>query len=453
MLFRRLAGRWVPLGQSWGPQGRAAPHTPAYSTPATAFASDITSLQAALNAASAGGVIEVSSNLVGSPILTGGNASWATNVLIRPPIGSRLSTDSFNIKARCVTVAGFDVSSGGLVRNTAEDGSGFRSGFWRCVGTGPSVSWFLTGVTDGFLCEVVSAKRSFNEDEDRVDAYSLATGFDLVRAVIDGCYFAGQFRGVTNPALATFAQVAPFTVGQTIGSYTATGSSTVTCVMSAVPNIAAGATITVDIRKNGTIVSTQTIPKLSNTNFINDYLQDPTLSIGLVASDVLSATVQAISGTVPSLTMSFGIPSIGHVDTLQFAHGTGGLNDSFTVRNSVIQGSSNSALQNETNNVGDCVLANNWWGTDANSSINIAKTVTASTRYHLYRNYFIKDPLLNSSSLGLCLSNRLTGFGWIDAPIVVDPSNIVDSNMAKILPGVPDLTVVWPECPFTGDPT
>lgn len=105
-----------------GPDGKHWPSaTPAYTTPATTTISNLSQLQSALNAASSGDVIEVLPHTYSSNVtLTGGNKSWAKNVLIRPPIGKRQSVivnGNFDIAAAHVTVAGF--RNNGMIKFSA----------------------------------------------------------------------------------------------------------------------------------------------------------------------------------------------------------------------------------------------------------------------------------------------------------------------------------------------
>lgn len=205
-----------------GPSGLwTPPLTPAYSTPATYFASSFAELQTTLGQCSGGEVIEITAALRGSSVeinkVTGSNpsANWTQNVLVRPPIGQRVGCDPFELHCQHVTMAGFNFDTPGARQITriatvnepvSMTSSGSFSGFWRCVdtydvsNTTNSVKWGISAGFQAFVIECAAPYYHPTIKADRFDIYGgtrggFATG--VIEPIIKGCFFSGCKKDVT----------------------------------------------------------------------------------------------------------------------------------------------------------------------------------------------------------------------------------------------------------------
>lgn len=158
--------------------------TPAYATAATRTASSASALQTQLSAATSGDVIEYTGPALGSVTLTGGSTGWATNVLIRPPLGSRVTCTALALQAAHVTVAGFDFTTSSSITTGAT-----RSALWRC--TSATGTWGIYYVDNAALVECVGYQFRPDVTGDRCQFFSSAAS-PIAAPLMDGCYLAAQ---------------------------------------------------------------------------------------------------------------------------------------------------------------------------------------------------------------------------------------------------------------------
>lgn len=178
------SGTPTPSAATRGPIGRECPHTPSYRTPATHHATAAT-LQSVLNS------IKVSDSThpvviqtTGLPAkLTGGNASWGRNVLIRPPLTSFLpAVAGIDTYAAAVTIGGFHFTSTIRTRDHA-----YRQWYMRST-LAPAVTVLPTNADQAGLCEVVFATRGMEGDTVQIKGYKgdFPVGYHMLGVWLEG---------------------------------------------------------------------------------------------------------------------------------------------------------------------------------------------------------------------------------------------------------------------------
>lgn len=185
----------------------APPGTPAYTTPATTTTT-VAGLQAAIDAAAAGDVIEVSAEpstanitLTGGPAFTTASTSSVTNpnantkVLIRPPLSIDEGTwyGDFRLTGTNLVVAGFGAGAKKIGTSGQDNSSGGAPGsgcwFWRC---GASDLFFAIYDCDDAGLHNCWATSTAAAEVDRVQVSANSTL--TVRPRIVDCWFAGRDR-------------------------------------------------------------------------------------------------------------------------------------------------------------------------------------------------------------------------------------------------------------------
>ncbi|CAF0916806.1 unnamed protein product [Didymodactylos carnosus] len=205
-----------------GPTGKHWPsHTPVMSTPATHSASSLAEVQTIINnlpatLPSSGIVIELTKSLPDTDFVINypnkkknkpltadqdPTKGWVRNVLIRPPIGKRLTVQRFKIQCPRVTIAGFDViDSLQVVVDKKETWEGKRSGYARMWALLPKTYFGLLMADESFFVECVSVFTLYNGTADRVNVkgcYNCDKG--IKGAYIDGSWFGRSYRPVGGP--------------------------------------------------------------------------------------------------------------------------------------------------------------------------------------------------------------------------------------------------------------
>lgn len=191
-----------------GPTGQWPTHTPAYTTAATVTTNGTAAdLQAKINAASSGAVIEHPGSIA-SVTLTGGSTGWAQNVLIRPPVGQRADyAMTGNVEAHHLTVAGYRITGGNVrVRNCTRGGLAWME-------TDSAGQLFVdangTATTDVFIYELAFiGTTSWTSTGDLMQYRGL--GATLTRPLFVGFHVLGPTKttgsGAHNDTIQTFSQ-------------------------------------------------------------------------------------------------------------------------------------------------------------------------------------------------------------------------------------------------------
>lgn len=187
-----------------GPDGTHWPaDTPAYTTPARVKISRLDELDRALATANSGDVIEVEPHTYAltsdTTIASGGDALWAQNVLVRPPIGQRQSVvieddgagHSAFFNTNRVTYAGF-LFNAFQIRTVGPERLHLARYVW-----GPETYAVYWGGTDCGWYEVVAPEYGVGSDRAQLKTEGVS---DLLRHHIKGCYLAGQFREIGSDA-------------------------------------------------------------------------------------------------------------------------------------------------------------------------------------------------------------------------------------------------------------
>lgn len=476
-----------------GPDGtRKPPRTPDYATPATVQVATFAALQSALHAASAGHVIEVTADLLGtnqilSPVTftaTPPSRDWQTNVLVRPPLGERRTLGDINLRAHNTTVAGFDIRDSAKITSLKNSQTlnqdleyGRNAHLWRCVGILPTTTWGIDAATEATFTECVSAKRAINVGaamNDRVRIGSL-NGQDGRGMALVGCYFAGASRGLdTAGRLIDTTVEGPHTTGRVLATHTVTAAGSVTGaffrVIAADP--ASVDQLTLSVRLNGTEQRAVTAP--GNLNLPGDFGQWESLvdgpAISVQPGDVLTVV---LTGAVPSaltstpLYVGVGQYDDNHADTVQFIRWSEDIwyPQNIQIRDSVIEGAYNAAGQliaGATGNqyAGDLLLLNSIFIQEGSHGLHLGQAPTGpqprqAGRTHMVGNRISGRVLFRDQHPVTFLNNRLSAaveFQSIDRPDL-DPSNTENDPTAAIgrtYPAIADLATIWPECPYTG---
>jgi hypothetical protein len=421
-------------------------------------------LQAALNAATAGSVIEVSGTIGTSsvqPILTGGNLSWPIKVLIRPPLGQRGTVEQLQVYANNVVMAGWDIDLNTRIGSagTSPTIEGNGSYLWRC--TTKSGSFLVTGASNSGLVECVSAVRGYNWLADKADlyAYERAMGPTLV----DGCYIASVVRlqDVTAVPLLDIQLTDPIQTGQRVASFTYSGASSyvLTHANFLIGHVDTSGQLVLSVKVNGT---EQFQLNSSDTAPYYDYAKRDMGAGGQPASvtvnngDVVAVDVVTISGLISAVSLVLSKPSPAHLDCLQWEVISGGsYTGPWTITNNVLLGSSNSAVQ--VPNVADGVLPagiayrNNWVLNEAYTVQNIEVPVTAAGVMNVMDyNVIARGEIVGVSGWSY-YGNKATSLGGSTS--FVDTSKNSIGAFPTVIPPVPDLASAWRDCPYTGDPT
>lgn len=452
------------MGQSWGPTGRLAPHTPAYGTAASHTVADLAALQTLLlgGTVNSGEVIEVTSTTLSGAAYTthglkGGDPTWAQNVLVRPPLGRRASIDRLDVQTQHVTFGGLDATIG---FTTNEDTIvPTRTGYYRCTLANPEGlgSWNLNDSSVGcFLSECVSPYTYYGTPggagTDRDGAQFSCPGPTLM----DGCYLNQRLLEVL-PSIYNLE-----TTDLTIRDINTTMSGLsapfgIQHVRVATPGSFAGGgeSVTVAFKKNGVTFLTLTSPSLTNSNNgvatsaqFSDYAFGKNPSGGPYATvsngDVLTVSITNVVGTPDELIIEVGQPSAAHLDSFQIF---GTINDT-TFTNNVIIGSENSGMQLQQLH-GLFRLSHNFIVQNENYSVNLDATSTDLIAI-IDRNICIGKFYVNQvNGQEYHIENNIfNSFGMRAGSLTLSPSNDIISTIYPIPPDLPDLTVVWPECPF-----
>lgn len=467
---------WVSTGvTSYGPTGTVIPpQTPPYATAATTTASTLSAVQTALNAAHGGEVIEYTGpTLSGVNTLTyvAGSENWTRNVLIRPPLGTRaqlgtttgpwlITSDSFTVRCSHVTMAGFNIAGMAQIQGiTATEGLG--SGYWRCVDVAHgNAFWRLFGPSRSFLVECVGAQRVWNSGSDRVDIYA-AQNFPLTQSLVDSCYFRGKIVGVqlidsngTPTSVWTLRVDGPLKTGTGVASATVGANWTAASVMVHFDS-PGGGSASVAIRRNGTTVFSVTCPV--NGPDRSDYVYTTGLSLSGSSGDVISVDITSVTGSPVGLTVDAGPVDPGHTDTLQFGQSNTATVyvDGATLRNNVLEGSSNAAIQTANGAHGDFLYESNWIGRDNNYAINLAYDAPPfpdlPIRLFASNNYFMKYVYTAPGTTVQVYKYNLSETPLANTSFVPDATNAV-TTLDHTLPPLASLSRIWPECPFFGDP-
>jgi hypothetical protein len=192
----------VDTSKKRGPSGKhIPPHTPAYTTPATHIATDWTQINVLLTKCQGGEVIEVADDVTDDSkpvVLNRGNESWATNVLIRPPLGKRSTIRSLRIEINSphITVAGFNLKSAtmypkyGNHRGNANGIGARRAFFWMCT-LDRDGTLLANGCPDSGWYEVVALRRGVGGDRAQIKVFADIAPNNFT---IAGCWLEGKDR-------------------------------------------------------------------------------------------------------------------------------------------------------------------------------------------------------------------------------------------------------------------
>lgn len=473
LLMRYEKGTWRPLSASYGPTGRDAPWgTPAYSTPADFQVASLSALQTLLTGGtvSSGQVVELTAPSVSgaaftTPGFNGGSLSWANNVLVRPPLGSRcLITDSLQIQTLHVTFAGFDAV--GALTIQRGNVTPTRTGFWRTANVNLTGGGFLkigNDCVDCFLCEPV-APYAFYGTGDIGDWINVTapTG-----SLVEGAYIAPRHLGITPSLyLLDTTDTSVRDIVTTISGLAA--PLTVQYIRVNTPGslVGSGRSISVDLKKNGVSIYTLTAPRLVNeTNgspvsaLYSDYAYGrnpgPSGYATFNNGDILTVSITASTGVPPKVSINLGGVSASHQDTFQ-TFSTSYPIGNLTVRECVLIGATNSAMQ-LADLGGVFRLTRNWIAKDDNYAVNLsldgsrsAGAIVILDDNWVAGRFNATGSPTDTAQEWYVVDNHLTS--WSPATLPADftlaPSNTTDANMYVIPPDLSDLTLVWPECPY-----
>lgn len=469
----RNGGSFAALGGSGtrGPDGvRRPPGTGAYDRPATATATAAT-LQTAINNATSGAVIELTTDLTGTVTLTGpvGASTWAENVLVRPPLGQRRSCGKVIIACPRLTVAGLDVRlANGM---TAEDACAVRApraAFWRMVDVDCGVQWQIDAVDgttagDGAaLCEVAAPYAYYNGQADRCQLKPHSTAGAIIKnPLVDGCYFNHKIRGTaTGGTKIDWTVAGPLAVANTVATFTASatydpvaaGKSVAILAWLTTPPV--GQPVIVRVKKNGVVQQTLTLDGTPDYEF---GVVDSITTISWVATDVITLDVVQVGTTTAGagLRVLIGDTSEGHCDQIQFiaSGGVGAAIQDPILRDTVLGAASSGGIQ--LANVRGEMIVDNLFINSASGAYSARLGHTGSTlgscRYYVSRNRFNGTPAIGSARPMVFKHNQAVAYnGGFDGSAVFpyDATNQTGVTRGAQDP-VPDLAAVWPDCPFT----
>lgn len=490
-LLVKRDGAWVPQlgGRTRGPDGTRKPEfTPDYDTPADTT-TNAAGLQTAITNAASGDVIELTSNLTGVVTLTSpaGASSWTENVLIRPPLGQRLTSEVLKVTGQKLTVAGLDfVSQVGVGVDAQGYGAykatvavtGHRSALWRCVDDSAKLEWTVgssssaDGVKDMALVECAAPYPWIHATTDRT-RMSSTNLINQYRTLYHGCYFGPAWLGVAPGSkevplgLITETNV---TTGTGKTGFTAVNGSWLTapypvnCIVGWLESPAVSA-VTVVVKKNGAQVASFTLDGVDSVNprARTIYAGSGLTAFTVAASDVITYDVSGDPGSGNTLHIDIGryaggSTSLGavidfHVDALQwFASGGGAPHHDTIIIDNVFGGNNSSKTLQSANMAGELVVVNNWLG-NAPEIAEFGQAPGGSLanlrQYVAYNHLEGTAKVGDSGLLKLFKHNEATGYNVPSGAglFAYDASNTVVAREG--VPDCPDLAAVWPECPYT----
>lgn len=464
-LLRYQSGTWYSLGGKYGPTGCLARSTPPYSTAASHTVTNLGALHTLLigGTVSSGEVVEITDTVLdGTPYtsvspFTGGSLSWAQNVLVRPPLGRRATLNTgLMIQTLHVTFAGFDWSGTISVRKGTV--APVRSGFWRCAGTSNTCFMNIGGsCVDCFLTECVQPYTNYGVDTTGGDHDAIHVNTDVVgptNSLVNGCYAASRHLGVfPSLYLLDTTDLSPRSIDTTISGLAS--PLDVTYIRVNVPGSfqATGNTVTVIFKKNGVTFKTLTAPSLIHenapgtlTSLFSDYAwanNDAAPYATFSNGDLLTVAITGVTGTPPRLIIDVGRPSTAHSDTFQTFVSSGGTVAGLSLIENVFTGSANSAVQSQGMS-GLLRLSGNWMARSENRNVHIDTMpgITVIMDDNVFRGIVAhEDPDLQECHIE---QNSFTSYSGV----TLTPSNVVINDAYPLPPDLPDLTIVWPECPY-----
>lgn len=465
-LQARKAGSFAAAGTR-GPNGRQAPYTPAYSTPADVTVSTTAALLSAIAAfgtTDGGKVIEVTADLAGAvTIPANANAgSWTNNILIRPPLGQRREFSFLEMDCPRVTFAGFDMVGGHHTSNQMWVQAS-RAMVWRVFDETNSQNQIrtptATEIIEPGVIEFVT-DWMFTGSNDR---FKISGSGNVIRPLIEGCYLApkvyGVFAGTSWTGGSGPAPVIDFSTASTLTNQTGVAVTTIPVsetgfdgtpesALLVYTDQAEAAVATVTLKING--VTWQTVPLDQHAD--NRFKIVRSVNRTWTAGEVITADV---SGTVHGLHIMVGTDAQAgtgsgspegpefHIDGVQHTMGSTYIGDSI-YRDSVIATGNGSAFI-IANTRGDCVWNNCFVGRALIGATAHQFGLAGGMRDHVVNCDFQSDQAADST-LDLVKTYKGNTAKAFTGTYTPDGTNVArGTNMQT--PAIPNLAAAWPECP------